>query len=416
MILIYACLIFAMYISVSTIVLGFWGQSTIGTIDSYESRLDNSRAGDSRSRTVSKSYYFSVDAEEYRGYVMYMSDEAWPRLSQGQTRTERISYLPCFPYINKPSSLAEFNQMGELAILYHFASPFGCLFLIFLVTSTVTRKKKPRAKRLNRSVSSHRNTRGESDMFCSNCGKKVQDGALFCSECGHSVQKPDRETCASCGKALPGSADFCVQCGTKNTAEAEQQKSSSAKAGFSDYYNHPEILEAARQNRKTGIGCLLVMTLVPLLGFPIAGLLMQDFPFGESIIVGLGIALVMLVANLIALYRAKRPMWEGVVENKFSKERSRRESKDDNSYTTYTEYSTIVRTQNGKKKTIVERDSRRDMYDYLSVGDRVRYHPAFGTYEKYDKSKDRIIYCNVCSMMNPIKNERCKRCNNLLFK
>lgn len=158
------------------------------------------------------------------------------------------------------------------------------------------------------------------------------------------------------------------------------------------------------------------MTLAPLLGFPIAGLLMQDFPFGESIIVGLGIALVMLVANLIALYRAKRPMWEGVVENKFSKERSRRESKDDNSYTTYTEYSTIVRTQNGKKKTIVERDSRRDMYDYLSVGDRVRYHPAFGTYEKYDKSKDRIIYCNVCSMMNPIKNERCKRCNNLLFK
>lgn len=37
-------------------------------------------------------------------------------------------------------------------------------------------------------------------------------------------------------------------------------------------------------------------------------------------------------------------------------------------------------------------------------------------YEKYDKSKDRIIYCNVCSMMNPIQNDRCKRCNNLLFK
>jgi uncharacterized paraquat-inducible protein A len=56
------------------------------------------------------------------------------------------------------------------------------------------------------------------------------------------------------------------------------------------------------------------------------------------------------------------------------------------------------------------------MFDYLSVGDRVRYHPTFGTYEKYDKSKDRIIYCNICRMMNPIKNDRCKRCNNLLFK
>lgn len=56
------------------------------------------------------------------------------------------------------------------------------------------------------------------------------------------------------------------------------------------------------------------------------------------------------------------------------------------------------------------------MYDYLSVGDRVRYHPAFETYEKYDKSKDKIIYCNVCRMMNPVANDRCKRCDNLLFK
>lgn len=109
-------------------------------------------------------------------------------------------------------------------------------------------------------------------------------------------------------------------------------------------------------------------------------------------------------------------MWEGVVVDKSSKKRSKRESKDDSTYTTYTEYTTVISTKGGKKKTIVEVDSRRDMYDYLSVGDRVRYHPAFGTYEKYDKSKDRIIFCNVCSMQSPIHNDRCKRCNNLLFK
>ncbi len=51
-----------------------------------------------------------------------------------------------------------------------------------------------------------------------------------------------------------------------------------------------------------------------------------------------------------------------------------------------------------------------------TVGDRVRYHPRFGAYEKYDKSKDRIIYCIVCDEMNPIQNDRCKKCNNLLFK
>jgi hypothetical protein len=143
---------------------------------------------------------------------------------------------------------------------------------------------------------------------------------------------------------------------------------------------------------------------------------MDDFPFGESLVIGVGIALVMLVVNLLALRKTKQPMWEGVVVNKYSKEKSEHRGGEDNNYRTYTEYTTIINTDAGKKKTIVEKDSGRHMYDYLSVGDRVRFHPRFGTYEKYDKSKDRIIYCSVCTMMNSIQNDRCKRCNNLLFK
>jgi hypothetical protein len=55
------------------------------------------------------------------------------------------------------------------------------------------------------------------------------------------------------------------------------------------------------------------------------------------------------------------------------------------------------------------------MYDYLDIGDRVRYHPALETYEKYDKSKDEVIYCNVCRRGTRF-NDRCERCKNLLFK
>jgi hypothetical protein len=102
-----------------------------------------------------------------------------------------------------------------------------------------------------------------------------------------------------------------------------------------------------------------------------------------------------------------------MVVNKYSKKKSAH--RDGNK--TYTEYTIVINTDAGKKeKKIVERKYRRIMYDYLSVGDRVRYHPMFGTYEKYDKSEDRIIYRNVCTTMNPIQNDRCKRCNNLLFK
>ncbi|MGI6616222.1 MAG: hypothetical protein ACOX30_09480 [Dethiobacteria bacterium] len=102
--------------------------------------------------------------------------------------------------------------------------------------------------------------------------------------------------------------------------------------------------------------------------------------------------------------------------NKYSKERSEHRGGEDGNYSTYTEFTTVINTDAGKKRTIREKGSQRHMYDYLAVGDRVRFYPRFGTYEKYDKSKDRIIYCNICSMMNPIQNDRCQRCHNLLFK
>jgi len=220
----------------------------MGTVESYGSRLDDSRAGPNRSRTVSN-----------------------------------------FPYINKPAALCEFDEMGEVTIIYHILCPIGCLLL-------------------------------------------------------HRLH--------------------------------------------------------------------VVIGFVPLVGFPVAGLLIDDMPFGEAVIIGVDIALAMLAFNLLALRRTKHPMWEGVVVNKYSKEKYKHRDEPE----TYTEYTTVINTDAGRKKTIVEVDSRRHMCDNLSVGDRVRYHPMFGTYEKYGKSKDRIIYCNVCTVMNPIQNDRCKWCNNLLFK
>ncbi|HOD01812.1 MAG: hypothetical protein BWY46_00172 [Firmicutes bacterium ADurb.Bin300] len=40
----------------------------MGTVDSYDSRLDDTDAGENRSRTVSKGYSFIVNSKEYRGF------------------------------------------------------------------------------------------------------------------------------------------------------------------------------------------------------------------------------------------------------------------------------------------------------------------------------------------------------------
>ena len=137
--------------------------------------------------------------------------------------------------------------------------------------------------------------------------------------------------------------------------------------------------------------------------FPAAGLPSRIFRSGSRSFIGIGIAAILLVINVIALRKSRQPAWEGTVVRRYSKKRNERTSKEDSDYRTYMEFTTVIKTDTGKKKTIVERGSERHMYDYLSEGDRVRFHPAFGTYEKFDKSKDRIIYCNVCSMMNPIR-------------
>jgi dolichol kinase len=45
LILVCAVLLFAMYLSLSTLALAIWGDSVMGTVDSYDSRLDDTDAG-----------------------------------------------------------------------------------------------------------------------------------------------------------------------------------------------------------------------------------------------------------------------------------------------------------------------------------------------------------------------------------
>jgi hypothetical protein len=102
-ILICAVLLYGMYTSISTLVLAVWGDSVMGTVDSYGLRVDDRRAEPNRSRTISKGYWFLVNGKEYRGYVLYKSDEA---------------------------------------IIYHILAPIGCLFLLRLVIRMDRGKKK----------------------------------------------------------------------------------------------------------------------------------------------------------------------------------------------------------------------------------------------------------------------------------
>lgn len=184
--------------------------------------------------------------------------------------------------------------------------------------------------------------------------------------------------------------------------------------GWSRVADAPEMLETIQRNRRTSIIWTWVFSLLFPVGFLIAGLFGDEMPLNEALMVGFGLGLFILAINLWRFANTKRRAWDGVVVKKMEKRHYKRH--DDGSSQAYMEYIVLVETEQSKTKRIVERKRGRDMYDYLVVGDRVRYHPALETYEKYDKSKDEVIYCNVCRGRNPISKDRCDRCNNLLFK
>ena len=68
LIIVCAVLLYAIYTSISTLVLAIWGNSVMGTVDSYSSRLNDRNTEQNRYRTVSKLLVYGKWQGD-RGYV-----------------------------------------------------------------------------------------------------------------------------------------------------------------------------------------------------------------------------------------------------------------------------------------------------------------------------------------------------------
>lgn len=70
-------------------------------------------------------------------------------------------------------------------------------------------------------------------MFCSSCGKQINDGAKFCEHCG-AAQKPATAVCSNCGKQINYGARFCEHCGaTQDIVPVVVQTENVTKSKFS---------------------------------------------------------------------------------------------------------------------------------------------------------------------------------------
>jgi len=219
--------------------------------------------------------------------------------------------------------------------------------------------------------------------------------------------------CKHCGAALPENIRFCSGCGAQIAQVPDSHHhEGGGHVGYSDNIHDPAFARFIKSNIRWSVVFLSVLAVAAVVGF---------FIFGEEI--GLGIGAMFLLSALFTIITARKgsKTWDGVVVDKTAerKRETRRQSTGSGKFqqydTSYTEYSVLIKDERGKIHSItVRNDDTR--YNYFQVGDRVRHHGGLNSYEKYDKSRDSIIFCNACTKLCDINDDICSRCKCPLLK
>lgn len=190
--------------------------------------------------------------------------------------------------------------------------------------------------------------------------------------------------------------------------------------GYSDRINDPAFAQYVKNNNRWSAIFSMILTIVAIVGFFIYGEVSSEMENPQALYIGLGIGGMFLLIALFQIVGRKRSKtWDGVVTDKTIKKKNRRQStgNGDNDYYIhyYIEYAVIVREGNGKTHRMTAEDDD-TVFNYYQIGDRVRHHAGLNSYEKYDKSKDGIIFCSACGTLCDIKDDICFRCKCPLLK
>ena len=237
--------------------------------------------------------------------------------------------------------------------------------------------------------------------------------------------------CPNCGCQVDGSSPVCPRCGAgiayagnfvrqpvyNQSPNYSDTRFGIPAPGFSDRVHHPEILASVKKSRKIGRLFAFFVVPLPFIGFVIYSLVSDKLDISKGLIYGAIVSAVFLIFALYGFFsQREEKAYEAIVTDKRSRRRPRHKTGDDRSW--ITEFTTFVKTVDGRKKKIVETDDARVWaWNYLNTGDRFRYHPQFSfPYERYDKASAPCIYCVGCQTQNPVTSDRCRKCGLPLLK
>ena len=174
---------------------------------------------------------------------------------------------------------------------------------------------------------------------------------------------------------------------------------------YSEKISDPSFDKYLRNTSNYRLQFSLLLAFAAIAGFFLYGHFSDEMDNPEAFYIGLAIGGMFVLIGFFSARSVKPELtWDGVVTGKKIRQAGGK-----------LEY--VVMISDGENR-IHEIKSENDatLQDYYHEGEKVRFHGKLHTFEKYDKSKDEIIFCNACSFMHDIRDDFCRNCGCPLLK
>ncbi len=219
--------------------------------------------------------------------------------------------------------------------------------------------------------------------------------------------------CPNCGVSLSTEAGFCPSCGIDLSIAGKSATGSPGRRGFSPRISDPAFARYLKNSNRWAVIFSSVLAVAAVVGFYINGEVSTEMDNPESLYIGLAIGgMFLAIAFFSVIGRKASRTWDGTVQDKWVREKTRRT---EDGCEDYLEYSLVIIADRGKKHVLRYKNDD-TKYNYYQIGDRVRHHGGLNCFEKYDKTGDSIIFCSACSTLCEMDDEYCFRCKCPLLK
>lgn len=228
--------------------------------------------------------------------------------------------------------------------------------------------------------------------------------------------------CSGCGRFMESDAAFCAGCGVAVGGIPTVQKVNGGRVGYSSRIDDPAFDKYRKDVIKWTAVWAFGLPVLAVLGFLLYGAFGNEIGYPESLYYGLTIGGMFLLIGLFSVgsQKKKREDWDGRVVDKRAERKRKRVNVgtgDENVYRweEYMLYRVIFEKDRGGTYELRSEDCSAQ-YEHYQIGDHVRYHGKLRTIEKYDKTKDSIIFCAACGFINDIERDGCGQCGCPLLK